>query len=399
CFLLPSSSHTSNKAANTPGNAATNIDNIPPSKPIYVGSDQASGYLRFVHLEARNSGGNDTFRSQTSHNYMSIGPAATLALGLTECCAEHGRGKVYYFCKEWLNGKLVRKEYPESYLQLPDLLYVDFKWTDEARDAWLRGPHWQRLDLLSARAHVLHVNIPTMPIALSYESDDYDEIRFFDNIAQTVLYYNAEGAMYLGFLEDLNQVAIGHSLARGLTWRAQYYVSKDDAGQFKISSGLQAAQQLQSMYQQRRGGKLFLYGTIVSKSIEAHRDWVAAGGYTVEGDPTLGPRIAERIETAQARLDRTTTERGQRLQRLLEETETWPYNVKLALDDYTAAAKGGVVAATRFTISDEGWTALTAVEKNRIVDIYELDEAARERALNADSSVGSQGAEDSDAIA
>jgi len=33
------------------------------------------------------------------------------------------------------------------------------------------------------------------------------------------------------------------------------------------------------------------------------------------------------------------------------------------------------------------------------VDIYELDEAARERALNADSSVGSQGAEDSDAIA
>jgi hypothetical protein len=73
--------------------------------------------------------------------------------------------------------------------------------------------------------------------------------------------------------------------------------------------------------------------------------------------------------------------------------------VKLALDDYTAAAKEGVVAATRFTISDEGWTALTAVEKNRIVDIYELDEAARERALNADSSVGSQGAEDSDAIA
>jgi hypothetical protein len=298
-----------------------------------------------------------------------------------------------------LNGKLVRKEYPESYLQLPDLLYVDFKWTDEARDAWLRSPHWQRLDLLSARANALHVNIPTMPIALSYESDDYDEIQFFDNIAQTVLYYNAEGAMYLGFLEDLNQVAIGHSLARGLTWRAQYYVSKDDAGQFKISSGLQAAQQLQSMYQQRRGGKLFLYGTIALKSIEAHRDWVAAGGYTVKGDPTLGPRIAERIETAQARLDRTSTERGQRLQRLLEETETWPYKVKLALDDYTAAAKEGVVAATRFTISDEGWTALTAVEKNRIVDIYELDEAARERALNADSSVGSQGAEDSDAIA
>jgi hypothetical protein len=103
------------------------------------------------------------------------------------------------------------------------------------------------------------------------------------------------------------------------------------------------------------------------------------------------------METAQARLDRTG--RGQRLQRLLEETETWPQNLKSALDDYAAAAKKGVVALSRFIILDEGWTALTAAEKNRIVDIYELDEAATERALEADSSVGSQGAEDSDAIA
>jgi hypothetical protein len=99
-----------------PGSPASDIANIDPANPIYIGSDQAAGPIKFAgrgtevscamtlwlcrqkknhDANARyqqNSIGYDTFQSSTQ-SYVSIGPAATLALGLTECCARHGRGK------------------------------------------------------------------------------------------------------------------------------------------------------------------------------------------------------------------------------------------------------------------------------------------------------------------
>jgi hypothetical protein len=75
------------------------------------------------------------------------------------------------------------------------------------------------------------------------------------------------------------------------------------------------------------------------------------------GETTYPPRA---VPLALLPLYRHCNGRGQRLRCLLEESENWPHNLQLALDDYTAAAKEGVVAVSRFTVSDEGWTALTA---------------------------------------
>ncbi|KAK5269008.1 hypothetical protein LTR99_009433 [Exophiala xenobiotica] len=329
---------------------------------------------------------------------MSIGPNATLALGLTECCAHYGRGKVYYYLKgTYIKSQLRSSTYPDSYIQLPDLLYVDYKWMDGECDAWMRSPHWQRLDLLSARGNSLHIQIPTMPITLCHEKDNYENIQFFEGFGKATMYYNARGAMYLGFLANMAAVARYIRMWQG--GRPRWMANKVDVAQFQMRSGRQAAQQLQAMYRQRHPRSVYIYGDLVTNS--AHRDWVAAGGYTVTSDPTLGPELAQRIATVQIRLAQdvqppaeaagvaetattadeaaATAHRGHGLQALRSEAEGWPDNQKQALEDYIGAANMGVLAVSRLMISDENWSALTTEQKESIVNIWQLEQEAYER--------------------
>lgn len=71
------------------GESDPSIWDVAIDRPIYVGADPASGHLNFLraldHPPVRN-------------RMLWIGPAATLALGLTECCANFGRGKVKAQC-------------------------------------------------------------------------------------------------------------------------------------------------------------------------------------------------------------------------------------------------------------------------------------------------------------
>lgn len=75
------------------GTAATNIDSVPAHRNIYIGTDAEVGYLKFFTQSATKTPGYDIYNNITQ-SYASMGPAATLALGITECCARFGRGKV-----------------------------------------------------------------------------------------------------------------------------------------------------------------------------------------------------------------------------------------------------------------------------------------------------------------
>lgn len=76
------------------------ITKVDPSKRCYEGAS-AKGQLKF-----RNGGAGWKVHSSKNDTYVSVGAAATLAMGFTECLAELGRGKVSIFPKHDLNRKV-----------------------------------------------------------------------------------------------------------------------------------------------------------------------------------------------------------------------------------------------------------------------------------------------------
>lgn len=245
----------------------------------------------------------------------------------------------------------------------------------------MRSPHWQRLDLLSARGNTLSGHLPTMPITLCYESDDYDDILFYECLGRTILYYNLPGAMYLGLLDDMTRLA--RYVRQQGSARARWIASKPSVAQFQMQSGQQAVQQLQTLFQRRLQGTMFLYNKIVTYSIAAHRDWVNAGGYTIGSDPHLGPEIAQRVADFRARLAQAAPSvpgvLGYRLRVLRNEVQTWTDNQRQAVEDYKSAANSDVLAVSLFLTLDENWNALTIDQKQRAIDLWQLEQEAVRR--------------------
>ena len=63
--------------------------NVPTSKNFYLGQIPGTGQARFV-----NEGYGYFYSSRQMKALSPLGPSATFALGLTECCVGLGRGKV-----------------------------------------------------------------------------------------------------------------------------------------------------------------------------------------------------------------------------------------------------------------------------------------------------------------
>jgi hypothetical protein len=300
--------------------------------------------------------------------------------------------KVYYIAKTSYDKRSINPStnYTESYIRLPDLFYVPDTWTDEERDAWMRSPHGQRLDLLNARRNMLPVQLGTIPITLCYEMDDYQSIVFYGGLASTILYYNLQGAMYLGVLEDMGPLA--RYIPGNPPNRPRYLADKADFAPFKVWSGHQAVAELAIMYFQERPDTVVSYGAIVTKSTEAHPDWAQTREYTVEGIACLGPQEDRPVEIAQARS--VHAEGGHQLRNLLAEPEPWPPNLSAALADYTAAANAGVEAVSRFMVWDENWAGLSTEEKNKIVDVWGLEQEVAERVTRSDEAEDSSSEEE-----
>jgi hypothetical protein len=65
--------------------AATNLLHVPKDTNVYIGAD-AAGHVKFNTSY--------TLTDLFSECEAPIGVGASLALGLTECCARYGEGKV-----------------------------------------------------------------------------------------------------------------------------------------------------------------------------------------------------------------------------------------------------------------------------------------------------------------
>lgn len=255
-------------------------------------------------------------------------------------------------------------------VQLPSLLYVDYIWDDGEKDRWLTSPHWQRLDMLNARAGVLDLDDLTMPISLTFEVDNYDNVRIYEGLAPINLYYNSSGYTYLGFTADMaTHMQSATEEARGAFWQAP----KDVLTQFNMTSGHMGATRLQSMYKETRPETLWFLRTLIKEAIKGHNEWVSNGGYTIEGDIDLGPSLAAKFQEAVHVQDQAA--RGiSRLEQLRDITGDWDIDKRISLQKYLDIADEGTLPSlSRFMVFDEGWSKLTQEEKGFAIELWTLE--------------------------
>lgn len=273
--------------------------------------------------------------------------------------------------------------YTETYYKLPLLLYVDVKWSDEQRDDWFKLPHWQRLELLSARNGILSKSVPVMPITLVYE-DPYPNMRVPEGLSGSVnLYYNQAGDTYVGFMNDMARQMdwfAGPTRTRRIRevgrmgfWQAE----KADMGQFKARTGKSLAKKLTDFYQERRPESIYLFRKILKLAIQAHNDFVSNGAYTMEWDKDLGPKVVAgvRREMRQLEMQEGT---GTRLDRLRRCVDSWGPMEILAVNNYKAAHRQGATALAWFMLKDEEWRELDEDQKEMVVEFWEIQEVAQD---------------------
>jgi hypothetical protein len=331
------------------------------------------------------------------------------------------KSQIYYFSKPFQSvGQRTTEAYPEDYITLPELLYVDYKWSEGDKAAWFERPHWQRLDLLSARGNSLHLGLPTLPISLFYENTDKATIKFYDSWPAVTLYHNLQGATYLGYSADLS--AHGIFTAQTDVNRGFWICRKNNVVGQKMSSAQEAVQRLRAMLNERREDSFVLYKTVVERSIDAHRQWVANNGYTILADRTLGQNVhnmvlriqsqnrapvggpdggpagggagggaaglvggaggpaggpatgaAQEANINPAGFDELRT----RLQGLWDAARGWSETARNTANEFIVAANRGTVAVARFVTADIDWNSITVRERNSIIDIWELIEQIR----------------------
>lgn len=275
--------------------------------------------------------------------------------------------------------------------KLPSLIYIDYVWDNAERDAWLRLPHWQRLDLLNARANTLDLETVTMPITLIFEVDNYSNVRIDEGLATITMTYNSSGYTYLAFTADMTAHMRSTSRgAAGTFWQAQ----KDMLTQFRMMSGPMVAAQLRSMYRQSRPETFYFLRTLIKEAIKGHREWVNNGGYTIAGDRGLGPGIARKFEAAlQARV--LSTRGGTRLEQLRYLTSQWSADKRVALQQYIDTMNDGLMTRlSQFLVFNERWLSLTQEEKSLVIELWTLEDENDRRDADNDEDESSSSDED-----
>ena len=158
---------------------------------------------------------------------------------------------------------------------MPDLLYVQFKWTTEAREAWLNSSHVERMRQLNAGNNALDSAIPTMPIKLQYEKDSYTTIWLSGCDTKAAIYYNGDGELFAGWMNEMSNYMLWYTppWQRMPLWQG----TKNDLASFRLQSGLALVQRFQEMFLEPRPDALVLYRDLTAKAVEAHYEWAANG--------------------------------------------------------------------------------------------------------------------------
>lgn len=268
------------------------IANVSPDTRAYIGANNVTGQVKF-----EDNGLGWYLWDTSAQVYKQAGPSITLAMGLTECCAKHGHGKVsikylysfqdrnadgqkvFYFAKDFTSDYDIPDGYTEAYAKLPDLLYVDYVWDERSKNEWFNMPQSQRMDALNARGNALYHAIPVIPISLVFDHDSYDNIRMTEGLHGAIsLYLNSSGYLYLGFIQDMSAhmdwYTPGRREARPTLdtpgKRAFWQAEKTQVAQFQCMSGPDAVQRLQGFLAERRPESLYLFAQIMSLFMQAH---------------------------------------------------------------------------------------------------------------------------------
>ena len=234
------------------------------------------------------------------------------------------------------------------------------------------------MDRLSARGNALDNQAVTMPIGLRYERDNYPTVRVCEGEAIANMTYNASGFMYLGFIDEMAQ-HMKYCNVRQAYWQAP----TGNLNAFQVVSGLDAAQRLHQMYQRFRPTTIRIFHEVLSWADQAHDDWVAAGGYTIESDTFLGPELQEKVRAV---LNAVPLIQGDRLRDIRAETRDWSEEQNTAYQDYSALAAQamnsaeGFTAFARYTVDNENWNGLTTADRKQVIDLWDWEQTtAQER--------------------
>ncbi|KAK7892372.1 hypothetical protein LTR67_007468 [Exophiala xenobiotica] len=365
----------------------TNLTNAPASTRLYQGYNP-QGQIGFDR----------TWELKDGTGYHPLGERATLALGLTERCAAMGRGMVYYVANDANYG--TSGSYPRSWTELPSLLYVHHLWDDESRQAWNDLLPWQRLDRLSARGNALHWREIVMPVSLNFERLTYDRVRVYRNKSQVALTSNVDGYMYLGKLNDMSQHMTLYPPHHA--YASSFIGSKNDLSAFQVTSGDDAAHRLAAIYQSHApaGQIICMFKKVLKWVDDAHDEWVQAGGYTLEF--MIGGKLAHEIRD---RLNghQPTEEVGEPLRTLRDEAQGWSDDMKTAYEEYSVLAAGAstsgdvVTELAYYMLRDETWNTLSLNEKEKIIEIFDLERANEQERIHLPRRVDSDnGGDDQD---
>ena len=293
---------------------------------------------------------------------------------------------------------------PDSYVDLPDLLYVDFEWDEKSKQKWLNTPHSARLRLLSARNNSLHLGVPTMPITHMHERNSYVGIVLPESMATVAMYSNGSGYTFLGHIQDMSTSMTWYAASQARITLGVWKGLKTDLVPFQARSGQDIVQRLATLYQAQRPESIRFYKNIALKAIAAHNDWVAVGGYTFGYENSMGTALGEEVQIVlqqqyqqvidQAQPAEGAVEQqlepgpirqperdiGDQLRDMEQEFSAWPLDLKATRTAYNDASRAGISELSRYMIWDETWKMLSDEQKETIVTLRELTEEAADRA-------------------
>ena len=282
---------------------------------------------------------------------------------------------------------------PDSYVDLPDLLYVDFEWDETSKQKWLNTPHSARLGFLSVRNNSLHLGVPTMPITHMHERNSYVDIVVPEGMGTVAMYSNGSGYTFLGHVQDMSASMTWHAASQDRIHLGIWKGSKTNLVAFQARSGQDIVRRLATLYQAQRPESIRFYKDIALKAVAAHDDWLAVGGYTFAYDDSMGTALGEEVQVVlqhqfQQAIDQVEPgpnrqpgqDIGDQLRDMEEEFSAWPLNLQATRTAYNDASMAGISALSRYMIWDETWKTLSDEQKETIVSLRELAKEAADRA-------------------
>lgn len=185
--------------------------------------------------------------------------------------------QVYFMSKPFLPTIRQDNDWPNSYRDVPSLLYAPFGWSQRDKDEWFNTPVWQRQRSLKAQSAGVPSHMPVIPIGLywSPSSDTLDNIRFLKpGLGSSILTYNQNGTMHLGFLQDLVNQATWLDMPPDSATRSCWQADLADVVAYRMRSGAQIAQTLDNMWGEMREESLCSYHDVSAMFNSAHEECV-----------------------------------------------------------------------------------------------------------------------------